>query len=138
MSLVPFLQSKALMYFPHFYPDKFYNGSQIGEKCQNSQDCSVPYNGGTSASFSRALGIARFFSQLRPSTQYLSTGWAILLAPFSQTPNQYLLTGWEFFSVFQPSPIQCLDHEWVCLGCFTRAHPSICSTRRGQVCSTAK
>ena len=33
-SLVTFLQSKALMYFPHFYPDKFYNGSQIEEKCQ--------------------------------------------------------------------------------------------------------
>ena len=24
------------MYFPHFYPDKFYNGSQIEEKCQIS------------------------------------------------------------------------------------------------------
>ena len=28
-SLVPFLQSKALMCFPHFYPEKFYKGSQI-------------------------------------------------------------------------------------------------------------
>ena len=35
-SLVPFLQSKALMYFPHFYPDIFYNGSQIEKKCQIS------------------------------------------------------------------------------------------------------
>ena len=35
-SLVPFVQSKALMYFSHFYPDKFYNGSQIEEKCQTS------------------------------------------------------------------------------------------------------
>ena len=34
--LVPFLQSKALMYDPHFYPDKFYNGSQIEGKCQIS------------------------------------------------------------------------------------------------------
>ena len=25
-----------LIYFPHFYPDKFYNGSQIEEKCQIS------------------------------------------------------------------------------------------------------
>jgi len=33
-SLVPFLHNKALMYFPHFYPDKFYKGSQIEEKCQ--------------------------------------------------------------------------------------------------------
>ena len=24
------------MYFPHFYPDKFYKGSQIEEKCQIS------------------------------------------------------------------------------------------------------
>ena len=35
-SLVPFVQSKALMYFSHFYPDKFYNGSQIEENCQIS------------------------------------------------------------------------------------------------------
>ena len=35
-SLVLFLQSKALMYFPHFYPDKFYKGSQIEGKCQIS------------------------------------------------------------------------------------------------------
>ena len=35
-SLVPFLQSKALMYFPHFYPDKFYKNSQVEEKCQIS------------------------------------------------------------------------------------------------------
>ena len=35
-SFVPFLQSKALIYFPHFYPDKFFNGSQIEEKCQIS------------------------------------------------------------------------------------------------------
>ena len=34
--LVSFLQSKALKYFPHFYPDKFYNDSQIEEKCQIS------------------------------------------------------------------------------------------------------
>ena len=35
-SLVPFLQSKALIDSPHFYPDKFYNGSQIEGKCQIS------------------------------------------------------------------------------------------------------
>ena len=35
-SLVTFLQSKALMYSPHFYPDKFDNGSQIEGKCQIS------------------------------------------------------------------------------------------------------
>ena len=35
-SLVLFLQSKALIYFPHFYPNKFFNNSQIEEKCQIS------------------------------------------------------------------------------------------------------
>ena len=35
-SLVPFLQSKVLMNFSHVYTDKFYNGSQIEEKCQIS------------------------------------------------------------------------------------------------------
>ena len=35
-NLVAFLQSKALTYFPYFYPDKFYNGSQTEEKCQIS------------------------------------------------------------------------------------------------------
>ena len=35
-------------------------------------------------------------------SQYLSTGWAILLASFSQPPTQNLLTGWEFLSIFQP------------------------------------
>ena len=35
-SLVFFLQSKALMYFPHFYPDKFYKGSQTEGMCQIS------------------------------------------------------------------------------------------------------
>ena len=34
--LLPFLQSKALIDFPHFYPDKFYNGDQIEENCQIS------------------------------------------------------------------------------------------------------
>ena len=67
-SLLPFLQSKALMYFPHFYPDKFYNGSQTEERCQMSlllkhsaKTIRVPYNGVTSASFSRGPGIPRFF-----------------------------------------------------------------------------
>ena len=33
-SIVTFLQSKALIYSPHFYPDKFYKGSWCEEKCQ--------------------------------------------------------------------------------------------------------
>ena len=31
-SIVTFLQSKALVYSPHFYPDKFYKGSWFEEK----------------------------------------------------------------------------------------------------------
>ena len=80
-----------------------------------------------------------FFPQLSPPTQCLSTRWAILLASFSQPPTQYLLIRWEFLSIVQPSPTQCLDHEWVYPRCFTRVPPSIFPTRRGQVtCSTAK
>ena len=46
--------------------------------------------------------------------------------------------GWEFLSIFQPSPTQYLDHKWVCPRCFT-PHPSIFPTRRGQVtCPTSK
>ena len=52
----------------------------------------------------------------------LPTVWAILLASFSQSPTQYLLPGWEFLSIFQLSPTQCLYHEWVCPICFT-CHP---------------
>ena len=36
---------------------------------------------------------------------------------------QYLLIGWEFLSIFQPSPTQCLDQEWVCPRCFTCPPP---------------
>ena len=80
-----------------------------------------------------------FFLQLSPPTQCLSTGWAILLASFSQPPTQYLLPGWEFLCIFQLSPTQCLDHEWVCPRCFTQAPPSIFPTGMGQViCSTTK
>ena len=32
---------------------------------------------------------------------------------FQPARTQYLLTGWEFLSIFQPSPTQCLDREWV-------------------------
>ena len=70
------------------------------------------------------------FFQSIPSTQYLSTGWAILLASFIWPLTQYLLTGWEFLSIFLPSPTHCLDHKWVVLGCFTQVvppSPPVCS-----------
>ena len=81
--------------------------------------------------FQLSPGYSSIFSQLSPPTQYLSTGWAILLASFSQPPTQYLLTGWEFLGIFQPSSIQCLDHEWVCPGCFTRNRPQYLSYWEG-------
>ena len=134
------------MYFPHFYTDKFYKGNQIEEKCQislllnnsaktiQSPTMEQPWH------LSAEPIIPRFFSpQLSPTTQCLSTGWAILLASFSHPLTQYLLPGWEFLCIFQLSPTQCLDHEWVCPRCFTQAPPSIFPTWRGQVtCSTTK
>ena len=108
--LVSFLWSKALKYFPHFYPDKFYNDSQIEEKCQIS--LLLNHSAKTIQSLtteqpqhlSAKPGYSSIFSQLSPSIQYLSTRWAILLASFSQHATHYVLTGWEFLSVFQPSP----------------------------------
>ena len=78
-------------------------------------------------------GYSLIFSNQGAPTQYLSTGWAILLASFSRPPTQYLLTGifWlEFLSIFLPSPTHCLDHKWVVLGCFTQVvppSPPVCS-----------
>ena len=131
-SLLPFLQSKALIYFPHFYPGKFYNGNKIEENCQIS--LLLNHSAKTTQSPTterplhlsaepRAQGFPWFFSQLSPPTQYLSTGWAILLASFSQPLTLYLLTGWEFLRIFHSSPTHCLDHEWVCPKCLTWAPP---------------
>ena len=145
-SLVPFLQSKALMYFPHFYPDKFYNGSQIEEKCQISLLTTQPRQ--LSALQRSNLGIYQpspgyslifFFFQSIPPYPVPFHWMGNSSGIFQPPPTQHLLTGWGFFSIFPPSPTQCLDHEWVCPRCFTRVPPSIFPTRRGQVtCSTTK
>ena len=42
------------------------------------------------------------FPHLSPATHYLSTGWVVPLASFSQPCSQYLLPGWEFLDIFQP------------------------------------
>ena len=125
-SLVPFLQSKALMYFPHFYTDKFYKGNQIEEKCQislllnhSSKSIQSPTMEQPQHLSAELRVFLDFFLQSSPSTQYLSTGWAILLASFSQPLTLYLLTGWEFLRIFHSSPTHCLDHEWVCPKCLT-------------------
>ena len=60
----------------------------------------------------------RFLSVEAPD-QYLSTGWVFCWA-FSPSSHP---TGWEFLSIFQLSPTQCRDHEWVCPGYFTQAPP---------------
>ena len=115
-SLVPFLQNKALTYFPHFHPDKSYDGSQIEEKHQISLFITQPrpfspLQWRDLGVFQPSPGYSSIFSQSSPPPKYLSTGWAILLAPFSQPPTQYLLPGWKFLSIFQLSPTRCLDHE---------------------------
>ena len=80
---------------------------------------SVPYSEVTSTSFSRAPGIYFFPSQAPlPSTFPLRGQFPWHL--WASTPTQHLLTGWEFHSIFQPSPTQCLDREWLCPGCFTK------------------
>ena len=108
-NLVPFLQSKALIYFPHFYPDKFYNGSQIEEKCQVNillnhsakiiQSFTMKQPQDLSA---EPWAFLDSFPHLSPATHYLSTGWVVPLASFSQPCSQYLLPGWEFLDIFQP------------------------------------
>ena len=40
-------------------------------------------------------------------------------APYPVSLVGIPIFGWEFLSIFQPSPIQCLDHKWVCPRCFT-------------------
>ena len=136
-SLVFFLQSKALMYFPHFYPNKFYEDRQIEEKCVRSASYLTtqprpysPLQWSVLSIFQPRPGYSLIFSNQDPPTQYLSSGLAILLASFSRPPTQYLLTGWEFLCIFLPSPTHCLDHKWVVLGCFTQVvppSPPVCS-----------
>ena len=116
------------MYFPHFYPEKFYNGSQIEKKCQISLLTSQPrpfspLQWSDLSIFQLSPAYSSIFSSRALPAQYLSTGRAILLASFSQPPTKDLLTRWEFLRIFQPSPTQCLDHEWICPGCFTRSPP---------------
>ena len=94
---------EKLSYFPHFYPDKFYNGSQIEEKGQISLLLNHLAKTIQSSTTERPQHLSAepqvfldFFPQLNMPTQFLSIGWAILLASFSQPPMQYLLTEWEF------------------------------------------
>ena len=88
-----------------------------------SQDHSVPYNGKTLASFSQGPGIPRFFPNWAPLPSTFPLGGQFSRHLSASPPTQYLLPGWKFLSIFQLSPTQCLDHEWVCPRCFTWKQP---------------
>ena len=141
-SLVPFHQSKALMYFPHFYPEKFYNGSQIEKKCQISLLTSQPrpfspLQWSDLSIFQLSPAYSSIFSSRALPAQYLSTGRAILLASFSQPPMQYLLTEWEFSRYLSTKPYS-MSRPWVG-DALDVSPPSIIPPGRGQVtCSAAK
>ena len=130
------------MYFPHFYPDKFIKAVKFTESVRSASYLTTeprqfsPLQWSDLSIFQPRPGYSSIFSNQDPPIQYLSTRWAILLASFSRPLTQYLLTDWEFLSIFLPSPTHCLDHKWLVLGCFTHAashphprppHPASCS-----------
>ena len=144
-SLVPFLQSKALMYFPHFYPDKFYNGSQTQEKCQMSLLTTQP---------------RPFESPKTEWPQHLSAEPQVFLDFFPIEPLYPVPFHWVGNSpgIFRPAPPHPASFDWVGITQYLSTEPhsvsrpwvgmprmfhpgplSIFPTRRGQVtCSTAK
>ena len=71
--------------------------------------------------FQQSPGYSSIFSQSSPL--YPVPFHCVGNSPgiFSQPLTRNLLTGWEFLGIFQQSTTQCLDHEWVCPGCFTWA-----------------
>ena len=135
------------MYFSYFCPKTFHIGSQNEEKCQisllpnhSARTTQAPTMEQPQCLSAKPWVFLDIFqlSPSPPTPKDLATGWVFPWASFSQALTQYLLIGWEFISIFQLSPIQCLDHEWVCPRYFT-PHPSIFPTGRGQVtCSTSK
>ena len=93
--------------------------------------------------FQLSPGYPLFFSQLSypPPPHYPVPFPWVGNSPgiFQPTSHAYLSTGWEFLGIFQPSPAQCLDHEWILYGCFTHPLPpvpSIFLTGRWQVTSS--
>ena len=143
-TLVPFLWSKVV-YSPHFYANKFYKGSQTEGKCQLSLllNHSVKTTQFPTTKWPRCLSAKPwvFLNVFQLTPPPVSFHWVGnspgIFKP--HPPPPYLLTGWEFHGVFHTSPTHCLDHEWVCPGCFIcpTPTPSIFLTGRGQVtCST--
>ena len=145
-SLVSFFQSKTRMYFPHFYPDKFYKGSQIEEKCQ----ISLLLN----------HSVKTIQSPTTAWPQYLSAEPWVFLNFFTiepPLPSTFSLCG-QFSWHLQPAP-HPESFDWVGIPWYLStehhsvsrprvgmsrmfhlgSHPSIFPTGRGQVtCSTAK
>ena len=82
-TLAPFLWSKAAIYSPHFYANKFYKGSQTEEKCQISL---LPKHFRQDYSGLLQLRKLWYFST-SPTPQYLPIEWVFL--------------GWAIPSIFQ-------------------------------------
>ena len=109
-SLVPFLQSKALIDSPHFYPDKFYNGSQIEGKCQ----------------------ISLFFNHLAKTVQSPTMEWPwhlsaepwVFLDFFPIEPPYPGPSHWVGNSpgIFQPAP-HPVSFAWVGISLYLSAEP---------------
>ena len=100
-SLVPFLRNKALIYFPQFYLTNSIMAVKLRKSIRSASYLTAQKRPFSPLQWSD-LGIFQLspsysslvFSQLSPPTQYLSTGWVIPLASFSQPPTQYL-SYWE-------------------------------------------
>ena len=105
-NLVPFPWSKALIYSPHVYLDKFYKGSQIEEKCRvgllpnhSAKTTQSPATESPQHLSAEPPVFLDFFNitSLPPSIFPLG-GYS--LAFFKQPPTWYLSPGWEFLSIF--------------------------------------
>ena len=123
------------LHSPHFYPDKFCDGSQIEGKCQISlllnhsaktiQSPTVEQPRNLSVRSQVFLNFFPNWALSRPVPFYWVT---IALASFSQppSPNSWHPVSFDWVGIsqyFQQSPTQCLDHEWVSPGCFTHTPP---------------
>ena len=136
---------RAKLSYSHVYPDKAYKGSLIEGNCQISL---LPNHSAKTAQFPtmeqpwRLSAEPWVFLNLFSIDALCPRAFSLdgySLASFSQSPTQYLSAVWKPLSIFQPSPSQCLDHEWVYPGYFTRALSTIFPTGSGQVtCSTTK
>ena len=143
--LVLFLWTKALPYSPHFYPDKFYNGSRIEGKCQISLLLNHSANTIQSTTMEWPWHLSAepwvffdFFPPVEPPYPVPFHWVGNSPGAFQPVPypvsfvwvgiSQYLST--ESHSVFRPK---------VCMPRMFHPSPHIFPTRRGQVtCSTAK